>query len=241
MYCKECGFQLSDDAKFCPNCGTKVEQNGIGNIKQKAVFGKIEKDAEVNADSIDEKAHWSNEQEQHKKATEVHKAVERKKIIRTKATTSPNIYVSYYSFEDDKSSAFSPFWYVDSIGTPMSEYFDNLSLMIINNTTMVKKSEYHKWACGRFEYDGNRNLKLKITTKYLFDDFDSCILEDGNQNFLLRYNRDVYGHDGKVLYKMKKTIDVPLFLAFLLILIMVGVMCSSAVFLVVKSLLSRLN
>lgn len=59
MYCKECGFQLSDDAKFCPNCGTKVELNGIGNIKQKAVFGKIEEDSQnMVSESVEERAEW---------------------------------------------------------------------------------------------------------------------------------------------------------------------------------------
>jgi len=41
MYCKECGFQLSDDTKFCPNCGTKVEMNGVGNIAKNAVWDSI--------------------------------------------------------------------------------------------------------------------------------------------------------------------------------------------------------
>ena len=59
MYCKKCGFQLSDDAQFCPNCGTKVELNGIGNIKQKAVFGKIEEDSQnMVSESVEEKAEW---------------------------------------------------------------------------------------------------------------------------------------------------------------------------------------
>lgn len=25
MYCTECGFKLPDKAKFCPNCGNKIE------------------------------------------------------------------------------------------------------------------------------------------------------------------------------------------------------------------------
>lgn len=25
MFCKNCGHEISDDAKFCSNCGTKVE------------------------------------------------------------------------------------------------------------------------------------------------------------------------------------------------------------------------
>ena len=26
MFCKNCGHEISDDAKFCSNCGTKVER-----------------------------------------------------------------------------------------------------------------------------------------------------------------------------------------------------------------------
>lgn len=59
MYCKECGFQLSDDAKFCPNCGTRVELSGVGNIERKAVFGKIEEDSQnLVSESVEEKAEW---------------------------------------------------------------------------------------------------------------------------------------------------------------------------------------
>lgn len=203
MYCKECGFHSSDDAKFCPNCGTKVELNGIGNIEQQAVFGGIEKDEEVNKDSVNEKAHWNNEYEDNKKTSKEPNRVKRKKIIRTKATTLPNVFVSYYSFEDDLCSELSPFWYVDSLGVPLSEYFDKLSLTVINSTTIVQKHKYQKWACGKFEYDNNCNLKFKIVTKYLFDDIDEY---DGDVNqsfFLLKYNQDIYGYDGD-FYKMKK-------------------------------------
>ena len=44
MFCKNCGAQIADDAKFCPSCGTKVELNGTpskqineGNADQKAI------------------------------------------------------------------------------------------------------------------------------------------------------------------------------------------------------------
>ena len=59
MYCKECGFQLSDDAKFCPNCGTKVELNGVGNIEKNAEWGTIE------SENVDDKSsHYINESAQ---------------------------------------------------------------------------------------------------------------------------------------------------------------------------------
>lgn len=44
MFCKNCGAQITDDAKFCPSCGTKVElsstpskQINEGNADQKAI------------------------------------------------------------------------------------------------------------------------------------------------------------------------------------------------------------
>lgn len=32
MYCKKCGAQLADDAKFCKNCGEKVAEKSRGGI-----------------------------------------------------------------------------------------------------------------------------------------------------------------------------------------------------------------
>ena len=89
MYCKECGFQLSDDAKFCPNCGTKVELNGVGNIEQKAVFGEIEKDDEaVDIKSINKQAQWSS------LPNDLYN--QQSKIICTKKTTEPRIFIKYF-------------------------------------------------------------------------------------------------------------------------------------------------
>lgn len=30
MYCKKCGAQLTDDAKFCKNCGEKAAEKPSG-------------------------------------------------------------------------------------------------------------------------------------------------------------------------------------------------------------------
>lgn len=29
MYCRKCGNKLEDDALFCPECGTKVDREGM--------------------------------------------------------------------------------------------------------------------------------------------------------------------------------------------------------------------
>lgn len=232
MYCKECGFQLSDDAKFCPNCGTKVELNGVSDIKQKAVFGGIEKDDETNIDSVNEKANLEKNQEQEVKVSKVPKTVKRTKIIRTDKTTSPNIFVNYYSYKDDKSSRLSFYWYADSNGTIMSEKFHNLSLTIINNATMVQDI-YENWACARFEYDNNYRMKLKITTEYVFDYVDTFTTGDGKDFFWLNYNNGIYGYDGDAFYKIKKRIDIRHFLEKWLIAFLVIAVIGIGIFLLI--------
>ena len=154
MYCKECGFQLSDDAKFCPNCGTKVEQNGIGNIKQKAVFGKIEKDDEaVDLKSINKQAQWSS------LPNDLYN--EQRKIICTKKTTDPKIFIKYFRYDND-TSELSPQWYVDEKQNVLSQQYDAVSYIIDNDMTFVKKNG--KWACVKYE-----NCFLTEKTPFVFE------------------------------------------------------------------------
>ena len=164
MYCKECGFQLSDDAKFCPNCGTKVELNGLGDIEQKAVFGDIEADDEQNAmdvKSIAEKAQWQNTNVQTSQYKNVTKP-KKKKIIRTKSTNSPDIFIKYYSYEDDTDSVLSPQWYTDEFGNSMSEKFDSCSDIIDYDLTFVR-NKYDTFACCKL-VDG----QIKRLTPFCF-------------------------------------------------------------------------
>ena len=62
MYCKKCGFQLSDNAKFCPNCGTMVEINGMSDIESKAVFGNIDDNEQIDLHLVQDKATWTDEE-----------------------------------------------------------------------------------------------------------------------------------------------------------------------------------
>lgn len=131
MYCKECGFQLSDDAKFCPNCGTKVELNGVGNIEQKAVFGEIEKDDEsVDLKSINKQAQWSS------LPNDLYN--QQSKIICTKKTTEPRIFIKYFRYGND-TSELSPQWYVDEKQNILSQQYDAVSDIVDNDITFVKK------------------------------------------------------------------------------------------------------
>jgi len=40
MFCEECGKKLSDDARFCPDCGTVVapEEVNVPNVQEPAAF-----------------------------------------------------------------------------------------------------------------------------------------------------------------------------------------------------------
>ena len=135
MYCKECGFKLSDDAKFCSNCGTKVELNGVGNIEQKAVFGEIEKDDEaVDIKSINKQAQWSS------LPNDLYN--QQSKIICTKKTTEPRIFIKYFN---NDTSELSPQWYVDEKQNILSQQYDAVSDIVDNDITFVKKNG--KWAC----------------------------------------------------------------------------------------------
>lgn len=123
MYCKECGFQLSDDAKFCPNCGTKVELNGVSNIEDNAVWGSIENEVieEVTTEQIP-----SNDiaQKDNNVVLYIKSSEERKKIIRKRKTNINGVYHAYWSYEDDKDSKLSPQWYEDSGGRRISSEYD---------------------------------------------------------------------------------------------------------------------
>ena len=155
MYCKECGFQLADDTKFCPNCGTKVELSGVGNIEQKAVFGCIETDETADVELIDKKAEWSGI------AGDSH-SNERRTVIRSKKTTEPLTFIRYYSYADDKTSELSPQWYADSDGLMLSDEYDKVSEIIDCNITFVKKNG--KWACVKRE-----NSFFREKTPFVFD------------------------------------------------------------------------
>ena len=98
MYCKECGFQLSDDAKFCPNCGTKVELNGVSNIFKKTVWGTIESDNDKSSHYISESVQWS--QTAHtktEKESTVNNKSKKKSIQQKNGKTSCNRDISLQS------------------------------------------------------------------------------------------------------------------------------------------------
>lgn len=155
MYCKKCGFQLSSDARFCPNCGTKVELPGVGNIEQKAVFGKIEDDDTIDSESINSQAQW------HCATTEFNSNGQTK-TIRTKTTTEPRIFINYFSYENDIASELSLQWYVDEKNNALSEKYDKVSEIIDYDITFVKKNG--KWACVKYE-----NSFFREKTPFIFD------------------------------------------------------------------------
>jgi uncharacterized membrane protein YvbJ len=50
VYCSSCGEKISDDALFCPNCGTKtlkgMEKTVVSSEEIRKTFNKIEKEFE---------------------------------------------------------------------------------------------------------------------------------------------------------------------------------------------------
>ena len=179
MYCKECGFQLSEGTKYCPNCGTKVELSGMGNIEQNAVWGRIDdEDTAGDSNSVAKKAHWENAHggteerrtEQMVTTSEVFK-IKRKKIIQSKRVRNAfcgnfsymdDIFISYYTYEDDTSFELPPKWYSDADGNRISDDYDDVSPIIINKTATVVKRE-GKYACGKFVEEG-----LMVVTRFVF-------------------------------------------------------------------------
>ena len=153
MYCKECGFQLPENTKYCPNCGTKIELNGIGNVKQNAVFGEIEKDDEaVDLKSINKQAQRS------RLSNDLYS--QQSKIICTKKTTDPRVLIKYFKYDND-TSELSPQWYVDEKQNILSLQYDEVSNIVDNGITFVKKNG--KWACVKCE-----NNTFKEKTPFVF-------------------------------------------------------------------------
>lgn len=187
MYCKECGFQLSEGTKYCPNCGTKVELSGMGNIEQDAVWGKIDdEDTAGDSNSVAKKAHWENGQggTEGRKPVQIVKAPEvtvaQKKEIkkerkreRERVLNVPcldymdNIFVVNEDYYEDGRYISSRSWYVDAMGKRISGFYYDVSWKIINGTaTIVQKNSCEDFACGKFE-----NNKLKVITRPCFNGY----------------------------------------------------------------------
>ncbi|MBO8440465.1 MAG: zinc ribbon domain-containing protein [bacterium] len=210
MYCKECGFQLSEGTKYCPNCGTKVELSGMGNIEQNAVWGKIDdEDTAGDSNSVAKKAHWENghggteerKSEQTVKAPEVTVAQkkeikkERKQVRERVRNVScgnsdymDNIFVVHEEYyEDDRYIRSESYWYVDATGKRISGFYDWVSSEIINGTATIVKS-HGKYSCGKFE-----NNHLREITKTIFgrncDNISECVNfhEQRKKSFVLGY------------------------------------------------------
>ena len=204
MYCKECGFQLSDDAKFCPNCGTKIMVNGCGEIESNAVWGDIEKD-ETDQNSFNAQLNGKLHKDNHIVIGR-QSQVEQTKIIRKQETNTAGIYVAYWSYENNEESELSPQWYVDSNGKGISRDYDYCSKGVAYNLTFVKKNSM--WACCKL-IDGH----MTELTPFVFSDFDIDFYKD--QAFS-KYNIEVYSivlynHDRHILdsnmnlYKITKS------------------------------------
>lgn len=56
MFCSQCGAELPDGAKFCPNCSAKVSVSGDKSLKDKVskVAGTVTESAKSIGDKVDE-------------------------------------------------------------------------------------------------------------------------------------------------------------------------------------------
>ena len=175
MYCKECGFQIPENTKYCPNCGTKVELNGIGNIEGNAVWGSIENEVieEVTTEQISSTKRNDIAQKDNKVVSYVKSSEERKKIIRKCKTNINGVYHAYWSYEDDKDSKLSPQWYEDYGGRRISSEYDSCPEEFNYGLTFVFRN--NERACCKLI-----NGRITELTPFIFG---NCMRAQGERYF----------------------------------------------------------
>lgn len=121
MFCKNCGYEISDDSKFCSNCGTKVEVDGDIVVPVTVV----DKTEEVN-ESV-------NEKEESLDTTNVEQSdVEVESVNENESTTSVKEW--YYVSNNDSKGSFS-----------IDEMKAKITSGEINGSTLVWKASMKDW------------------------------------------------------------------------------------------------
>lgn len=124
MFCKNCGHEISDDAKFCSNCGIKVEVDE-DIVVPVAVVDKTEEESEVDT---------NNE--------EVNESVNKKEeTLDTTSEESVN--------ENDSTTPVKEWYYVSNNDSKGSFSIDEMKAKItsgeINGSTLVWKASMKDW------------------------------------------------------------------------------------------------
>ncbi|WP_440248178.1 GYF domain-containing protein [Catenibacterium faecis] len=119
MFCKNCGHEISDDAKFCSNCGTKVEVDK-DIVVPVAVVDKTE---EVTENNVEETLNTTNVEQSD---------VEVESVNENESTTSVKEW--YYVSNNDSKGSFS-----------IEEMKAKITSGEINGSTLVWKASMKDW------------------------------------------------------------------------------------------------
>lgn len=119
MFCKNCGHEISDDAKFCSNCGTKVE------VDEDIVVPVtvVDKTEEVAENNVEETLNTTNVEQSD---------VEVKSVNENESTTS--VIEWYYVSNNDSKGSFS-----------IEEMKAKIISGEINGCTLVWKASMKDW------------------------------------------------------------------------------------------------
>lgn len=119
MFCKNCGHEISDDAKFCSNCGTKVE------VDEDIVVPVtvVDKTEEVAENNVEETLNTTNVEQSD---------VEVKSVNENESTASVKEW--YYVSNNDSKGSFS-----------IDEMKAKITSGEINGSTLVWKSSMKDW------------------------------------------------------------------------------------------------
>ena len=122
MFCKNCGHEISDDAKFCSNCGTKVEVDK-DIIVPVAVVDKTE---EVTENNVEETLNTTNVEQSDVEVESVNEKEE--------AEESTSVKEWYYVSNNDSKGSFS-----------IEEMKAKITSGEINGSTLVWKASMKDW------------------------------------------------------------------------------------------------
>ena len=123
MYCHNCGNPIIDGAKFCQNCGTKVESAPEDLVAQQAETLDLSNDTEVNNDAqIEKSAKWSGNTTPTATPTKKVEPPKPQPVISTVFTSKSLDFV----IRCEKYEGTSKYWFEDRDGNCVSDYYEDL-------------------------------------------------------------------------------------------------------------------
>lgn len=232
MYCKECGFQLSSDAKFCPHCGTKVEVNGIGNIEKNAVWGTICPDNIENDKSsnyINDKAKWdqtiypeTNKKniadnkdkknsiiEQHEETYIKQNIQGQGETISVKTSLKPRTKIIKRK-QIGNSNIFVAYWgYSDDNRKYPNQWYEDsnhnkLSDVYYKVSSTIQNNTVIVKQNGKYAFARINDNKFERVTNFVFEQYsiEEVLPEKTRYYVMYSSNEEAYCYDGHDLYKI---------------------------------------